>query len=198
MEPKTHCKHGHLFSPDNTIFVVGRSGRICRECKRIQNLRHHEKHREILSQKNAAWKSKKRLAARMAKFKGKACPKCGGPMPTNKRIDIRYCSRKCGDAFTYRARSGQPTSDVFRKKNCKGCGVRFAVRYINQEYCSSSCYMKKYNREMVDSLHPTYVCAIMQTPVDSTPQPMIRLKQAILSIRRFLKQNKTHELSKNN
>lgn len=33
---KTHCKHGHEFTPENTIVRTGkgRSGRECRECKR--------------------------------------------------------------------------------------------------------------------------------------------------------------------
>ena len=32
---KTHCKHGHEFSPENTYVYTGKQGtsRICRECR---------------------------------------------------------------------------------------------------------------------------------------------------------------------
>lgn len=33
---KTHCKHGHEFTPGNTR-LDGRNGRVCRECERLRS-----------------------------------------------------------------------------------------------------------------------------------------------------------------
>jgi hypothetical protein len=36
---KTHCKHGHEFTPENTIWSRSRSGRDCRECQKLRSLK---------------------------------------------------------------------------------------------------------------------------------------------------------------
>lgn len=39
---KTHCQHGHEFTPENTIKRV--DGRACRECSRAASRRHYRLH----------------------------------------------------------------------------------------------------------------------------------------------------------
>lgn len=36
---KTHCKHGHEFTPENTYQGEGRKHRVCRTCKRLREQR---------------------------------------------------------------------------------------------------------------------------------------------------------------
>jgi hypothetical protein len=44
---KTHCKHGHEFTPENTRITTGgrRSRRRCRECERLRHARQRLKRR---------------------------------------------------------------------------------------------------------------------------------------------------------
>lgn len=41
---KTHCPHGHEYTPENTKIKRGR--RHCRECMRRQSREYHQRHRE--------------------------------------------------------------------------------------------------------------------------------------------------------
>lgn len=43
---KTHCKHGHPFSEENTYVVLHRRGRMCKECGRIRDKARKAKLRE--------------------------------------------------------------------------------------------------------------------------------------------------------
>jgi hypothetical protein len=36
---RTHCEHGHEYTPENTMLRVDSSGRRCRECQREQGRR---------------------------------------------------------------------------------------------------------------------------------------------------------------
>lgn len=38
---KTHCKNGHEFTPENTMFVDGGRARACRKCNRKHALAHY-------------------------------------------------------------------------------------------------------------------------------------------------------------
>ena len=39
---KTHCVHGHKFTPENTGYVKGRlNARYCRSCKTLKSRRYH-------------------------------------------------------------------------------------------------------------------------------------------------------------
>jgi hypothetical protein len=31
---KTHCRHGHPYSPENTVLVVKRNMRLCKTCRK--------------------------------------------------------------------------------------------------------------------------------------------------------------------
>lgn len=41
---QTHCRHGHEFSPDNTI-VNSSGSRVCRTCNRVRALAHYYRKR---------------------------------------------------------------------------------------------------------------------------------------------------------
>lgn len=42
---KTHCKHGHEFTPENTIIVTATGGRQCRECTRVTSAASQRRYR---------------------------------------------------------------------------------------------------------------------------------------------------------
>lgn len=47
--PKTHCKHGHEFTPENTKTDPNRTGRICRTCARERAKENTRRYRERLA-----------------------------------------------------------------------------------------------------------------------------------------------------
>jgi hypothetical protein len=57
---RTHCPHGHEYTPENTLREVGRQGRRCRECKRIGT---REYMRRTAPQRNAARRQARAAAA---------------------------------------------------------------------------------------------------------------------------------------
>lgn len=68
-EPKTHCKRGHEFTPDNTLWQRRNTHRVCRTCKRegekLRNPRYLERRRisgKLWAKKNpkSAIKTRKR------------------------------------------------------------------------------------------------------------------------------------------
>ena len=40
-QPRTHCQHGHEFTPQNTYVNPGNGGRACRTCKAARNRRRY-------------------------------------------------------------------------------------------------------------------------------------------------------------
>ena len=44
---KTHCSHGHAFTPENTYIQPSNGGRLCRICKRILKAQHRIRQRKI-------------------------------------------------------------------------------------------------------------------------------------------------------
>lgn len=63
--PRTHCREGHEFTPENTIFTVKVKGhkpqRVCRACKRERQRREYwaqEDRREVRRARNREWHRK--------------------------------------------------------------------------------------------------------------------------------------------
>ena len=56
---KTHCPHGHEFTPENTVM---RRGRECRTCRREGDLRYNETHRAERAAFTRAWRARKKAA----------------------------------------------------------------------------------------------------------------------------------------
>lgn len=44
---KTHCKHGHEFTPENTISRPGKNGKIWRECRECKRREMRERMRRV-------------------------------------------------------------------------------------------------------------------------------------------------------
>jgi hypothetical protein len=45
---RTHCEHGHEFTPENTMMRVDSSGRRCRECDRATGRRWYQQRGKAL------------------------------------------------------------------------------------------------------------------------------------------------------
>lgn len=63
---RTHCNHGHEFTPENTRWRSDRSGRICKTCKREREARR----REVLN-RDPEYRAARRLSDRLAKRKSR-------------------------------------------------------------------------------------------------------------------------------
>lgn len=190
---KTHCRNGHLLTPENIL--LHRRGektfRRCKTCTHLTARKYYVNHREEFIAYTSSRKSKKRAAKRAEKFNGMLCPKCGGTMGNVTRIDAVYCSKKCADTATHRVRTGRPKSDALQIKVCVRCSREFYPHRSDQQYCSYRCYMEKYDRRLVDELSDSYVAGTLQLPVAVCPDSIIKLKRTQLEIKRYLKQLNT-------
>lgn len=147
---KTHCKHGHEFTKENTL--INRKGyRVCIACA---NIRRDSRERRPKPTKEEVF--------------GVSCPVCGivrGVGKTTYRRHLKSprpcisCSRKmlrkgmefkprfcakCGSEFSGRSGSAKycvsctPRRKVFEPKECPVC-KRMYTGYANRMTCSSSC-----------------------------------------------------------
>jgi hypothetical protein len=58
---RTHCKHGHEFTPDNT-YTNPRGHRHCRTCMRVNDLqRYYRNHDKVRAARRAEWQAKSPL-----------------------------------------------------------------------------------------------------------------------------------------
>ena len=61
---KTHCKHGHKFTPENTIAIS--TGRACRSCQRAKDRRRHASMtEEKRAHRNALWSARDKIKRAM-------------------------------------------------------------------------------------------------------------------------------------
>lgn len=51
---KTHCKHGHPYSPENTEFAEGGRKRVCKTCQRVWRAKINDKRRAVYASRKVA------------------------------------------------------------------------------------------------------------------------------------------------
>lgn len=95
---KTHCKRGHLLSPDN-LYANARGARICRTCCNNYQREHVQ-----------------------ASYKEKSCPACGTVFRGS--VDRKYCSPKCAKS---KIAANEPTR-VRKPKDLVKAAARDAVQ----------------------------------------------------------------------
>jgi hypothetical protein len=83
--PKTHCKHGHEFTPENTR-INANGSRACRTCHRLTVMRHR---------------------GGPVVHESRPCEVCGTVFQPTKHARAKYCSGACKVA-AYRRRQKNP------------------------------------------------------------------------------------------
>lgn len=82
---RTHCPRGHPYDAENT-YLAPAGGRRCRECHRIRQRSLYE-----LMKKQALGGTDG----------NRVCAACKEPIAEDRRIDVKYCNRKCANAARF-------------------------------------------------------------------------------------------------